>query len=232
VPNGTAAVSSRRWLLLAIGLALVPVYGLFSTSRIFFVRDLSFFFWSRHLWLRHTIFAGTCRGGTPYRRRPIRNRRRPQSAGDAGHAGDPPAASDVVSFNLWVGLPLPVAAAGMFLFLRQRLSPAASTLGASVFALAGPTISMLNTPNLSWSVALAPWVLWSVGRTLPEDATGGMRGWWIALTYALQALCGEPVTWVATGLLAAAWSSWLPAPAGKSCPSSTSWRVACWPPRS
>lgn len=206
MPNGTAAVSSRRWLLLAIGLALVPVYGLFSTSRIFFVRDLSFFFWSRHLWLRHTIFAGDVPWWDPH----IGGG---QSAiADALNQLVMPVTlairllpSDVVSFNLWVGLPLPVAAAGMFLFLRQRLSPAASTLGASVLALAGPTISMLNTPNLSWSVALAPWVLWSVGRKLPEDATGGMRGWWIALTYALQALCGEPVTWVATGLLAAAW---------------------------
>jgi hypothetical protein len=114
--------------------------------------------------------------------------------------------SDVVSFNLWVALPLPVAAAGMFLFLRQRLSSPASALGASIFALAGPTISMLNTPNLSWSVALAPWVLWSVGER--QAAEGGRRSaapWTIAVAYGLQALCGEPVTWAATGLLAAAW---------------------------
>jgi len=125
----------------------------------------------------------------------------------------------VVSFNLWVALPLPVAAAGMFLFLRQRLSPAASALGASVFALAGPTISMLNTPNLSWSVAFAPWVLWSVGGQRAEgggrrsevggqraEGGGRTRGARIALVYGLQALCGEPVTWAATGVIAALWS--------------------------
>ena len=50
--------STRRWLLLLVAVSLVPVTGMFTTSRIFFVRDLSFFFWPRHLWLRHTIFSG------------------------------------------------------------------------------------------------------------------------------------------------------------------------------
>lgn len=205
MPNADGAVSSRRWLLLAVALAFVPVYGLFTTSRIFFVRDLSFFFWSRHLWLRHTVFAGDIPWWDPH------------VAGGQSAIADAlnqlvmPVTlavrllpSDVVSFNLWVALPLPVAAAGMFLFLRQQLSPAASALGASIFALAGPTISMLNTPNLSWSVALAPWVLWSVGGRWAEDAGRG-RGARIALTYGLQALSGEPVTWVATGVIAALW---------------------------
>ena len=193
MPNAAGAESSRRWLLLAVALAFLPVYGLFTTSRIFFVRDLSFFFWSRHLWLRHTVFAGDVPWWDPH------------VAGGQSAIADAlnqlvmPVTlairllpSDVVSFNLWVALPLPVAAAGMFLFLRQRLSSPASALGASIFALAGPTISMLNTPNLSWSVALAPWVLWSI-----------QKGSWLAVVFALQALCGEPVTWVATGLLAA-----------------------------
>jgi len=213
VPSAGSADPSRRWLLLAVGLAFVPVYGLFTTSRIFFVRDLSFFFWSRHLWLRHTVFGGDVPWWDPH------------VAGGQSAIADAlnqlvmPVTlairllpSDVVSFNLWVALPLPVAAAGMFLFLRQRLSPAASALGASVFALAGPTISMLNTPNLSWSVAFAPWVLWSLGGRRAEvggrraevgGRTGGAR---IALAYGLQALCGEPVTWVATGVIAVLWS--------------------------
>ena len=38
-------------------LALLPVRGLLTTSRVFVVRDLGFFFWSRHLWLRHTLFG-------------------------------------------------------------------------------------------------------------------------------------------------------------------------------
>jgi hypothetical protein len=196
VPNGEGAAISRRWLLLTVALAFVPVYGLFTTSRIFFVRDLSFFFWSRHLWLRHTVFAGDLPWWDPH------------VAGGQSAIADAlnqlvmPLTlairllpSDVVSFNLWVALPLPVAAAGTFLFLRQRLSAPSSALGGVIFALAGPTMSMLNTPNLSWSVALAPWVLWSVEK-----------GRWLAVVFALQALCGEPVTWVATGLVVTAFS--------------------------
>ena len=35
-------------------------------SRIFYVRDLSFFFWSRHLWLRHTLASGIAPWWDPY----------------------------------------------------------------------------------------------------------------------------------------------------------------------
>ena len=51
---------------------------------------------------------------------------------------------------------------------------------------------MLNTPNLAWSVALVPWVL----------AGESVHG--IAIAFGLQALCGEPVTWAATGAIEAA----------------------------
>ena len=58
-------VRGRAWLLLVLALSFVPVAGLFTTSKIFFVRDLSYFFWSRHLWLRHTIGGGRS-VGDPY----------------------------------------------------------------------------------------------------------------------------------------------------------------------
>src|SRR6185295_3201803 len=64
--------------------------------------------------------------------------------------------------------------------------------GACVFALSGPIVSMLNLPNLAWSVAFIPWVL--AGRSTA----------WIAIAFGLQGLSGEPVTWAATGALAAA----------------------------
>ena len=99
----------------------VPVSGLFTTHRIFFIRDLSFFFWSRHLWLRHTIFGGELPWWDPH------------VAGGQSAIADAlnqllmPVTlairllpSAVVAFNLWVALPLPVAALGMFLFLRRR----------------------------------------------------------------------------------------------------------------
>jgi hypothetical protein len=188
-------------------LALLPVLGLFTTTRIFFIRDLSFFFWSRHVWLRHTILSGQAPWWDPHVAAG-------QSAvADALNQIVMPITlairllpSDVVSFNLWVALPLPIAAAGMFVFLRRHfaddLDPAASVaqpesaaaaFGACVFALSGPVASMINLPNLAWTVALIPWVL--AGRSVA----------WIAIAFGLQALCGEPVTWAATGALGAAY---------------------------
>lgn len=188
----------KRWALALAALSLVPVLGLLTTTRIFFVRDLSFFFWSRHLWLRHTIFAGQAPWWDPHVAAG-------QSAiADALNQLVMPITlairllpSDVVSFNLWVALPLPIAALGMFVFLRRHFGPepsnAAAAFGACVFALSGPIVTMINLPNLAWSVALVPWVL--AGRSMA----------WIAIAFGLQGLCGEPVTWVSTGLLEACW---------------------------
>ena len=202
---------SSRWAWGVAALALLPVLGLFTTTRIFYVRDLSFFFWSRHLWLRHTLFAGQAPWWDPY----VAGG---QSAiADALNQIAMPITlvirllpSDVVSFNLWVALPLPIAAAGTFLFLRRRFTvdavdprtaDAAAAFGAIVFAFSGPVVSMLNTPNLAWSVALMPWVLAACEVGGRRSEVGWVR---VAVAYGLQALCGEPVTWVATGVLAAA----------------------------
>ena len=194
--------------LVSIAAPLVLVRGLFTTTRIFYVRDLSFFFWSRHLWLRHTVFAGQWPAWDPF----VAGG---QSAiADALNQLAMPVTlavrllpSDVVSFNLWVALPLPVAAAGMFLFLLRRFAPEArptddgtaqaisppwaAAFGAVVFALSGPIVSMLNSPNLAWSVALIPWVM----------AAADVRWTLLAVAFGLQALCGEPVTWAATGVI-------------------------------
>jgi hypothetical protein len=105
-------------------ITLLPVLGVFTTTQIFYVRDLSFFFWSRHLWLRHTILSGQRPWWDPY----VASG---QSAiADALNQIMMPLAlavrllpSDVVSFNLWVALPLPIAALGMFVFLRATGSP-------------------------------------------------------------------------------------------------------------
>ncbi len=213
-------VSPRRWLVLVALLSCLPVLGVFTTHRIFFIRDLSFFFWSRHLWLRQTLFGGEAPWWDPY------------VAGGQSAIADAlnqllmPVTlavrllpSDVVSFNLWVALPLPLSALGMFLFLRRRVPDAPAALGACAFALSGPVVSMLNTTNLSWSVALMPWVLWAVsrleGRASSVEGRGsfpfrfpvlGPRFATLAILFALQALCGEPVTWASTGLVALAYA--------------------------
>jgi prepilin-type N-terminal cleavage/methylation domain-containing protein len=185
--------AARGWGLLVLSVSLLPVLGVFTTRRIFFIRDLSFFFWSRHLWLRHTVFAGLLPWWDPY-----------VGAGQSAIADAlnqllMPVTlairllpSDVVSFNLWIALPLPAGALGMFAFLRRRLDPSSAALGALVFTLSGPVVSMLNTPNLSWSVALLPWVMWTASRSAIL----------LAVAFGVQALCGEPVSWAATGLLA------------------------------
>src|SRR5262249_53554923 len=103
----------RGWLPLVVLVSLAPFSCLLTTPRIFYVRDLSFFFWSRHLWLRHTILSGQAPWWDPYVAAG-------QSAiADALNQIVMPITlairlvpSDVVSFNLWVALPLPIAAAG------------------------------------------------------------------------------------------------------------------------
>jgi hypothetical protein len=216
----------RYRLLLLLALSIVPVRGVFTASRIFYIRDLSFFFWSRHLWLRHAIFTGHAPWWDPY----VAGG---QSAiADALNQIAMPVTlavrllpSDLVSFNMWIALPLPIAMMGMFVFLRRYLaavkggpapdvargiSPdAAAAIGACAFALSGPVVSMLNLPNLAWSVALLPWVL-------AAATDHGSRITWLAVAFALQALCGEPVTWAATGVLALAFRPRLSTIAGLS----------------
>jgi prepilin-type N-terminal cleavage/methylation domain-containing protein len=211
--------AGRYWLPLVLGLSLVPVAGVFTASRIFFIRDLSFFFWSRHLWIRHTVLSGRMPWWDPF-----------VAAGQSGIADAlnqlmMPVTlairllpSDIVAFNVWVALPLPLAALGMFGFLRRERSAQAAALGACVFALSGPIVSTLNLPNLSWSVALLPWVMWAASDPRRDVE---IRAWWspvlgtrswilVAIAFALQALCGEPVTWAATGVFAILYSIFRP----------------------
>ena len=192
------------WTLLPLAASLVPAAaGLATTNRIFYVRDLSLFFWSRHLWLRETLLSGQAPWWNPFvagGQSAIADAL--VSAGHADRAGHQGLPSDVVSFNLWVAAPLPIAALGTFVFLRstftghhRRHRRAAAAFGACVFVLSGPVVSMLNTPNLAWSVAFMPWVL---ARRRSRAWTG------TAMAFGLQGLCGEPVTWAATGVLALA----------------------------
>ena len=87
---------------------------MFSTSSIFVVRDLSMYFWPKHRWLRDTILSGQWPWWDPY------------LAGGQSAAADalmqtffPPTMllrlllPEVLGFNLWVGLPFPIAALGV-----------------------------------------------------------------------------------------------------------------------
>ena len=205
----TSAARSHAWPLLVLAAAVTPILGVLTTTRIFFVRDLGLFFWSRHLWLRHTIASGTLPLWDPFVGAG-------QSAiADALNQVLMPVTlavrllpSDVVSFNLWVALPLPIAAAGTWRFIRRTHDRAPSALGSILFVLSGPMVASLNAPNLSWSVAAMPWVLWAVDWT--HERPGVSRCGVAAMAIALQALSGEPVTLAATCAVLAVQAVWQP----------------------
>jgi hypothetical protein len=189
------------WLLFAVTAALVPVAGVFSSDRIFQVRDLSMSFWGRYLWLRRSLFAGEWPLWDAY------------LGGGQSAVADalnqmfllPVVAlrlvgSEVVGFNLWVAAPFPLAALGGYLFLRRRFSPPASALGAIAFAACGPIVSTGNFPNLSWSVAAMPWVMWAADRVAVACRLRDVA--LLGLVVAFQALSGEPVSLVATAAVA------------------------------
>ncbi len=194
------------WCVLATATATIPFAQGFSASRVFYVRDLSLFFWGRFLWLRRTLLSGEWPLWDPY----IGGGQ--SAVADALHQMFllPVLAirligPEVVSFNLWVLLPFPVAAAGAWLFLARRFSVSAAALGAIAFAVSGPVVSTGNFPNMAWSVAAMPWVLWSTDRVIHQPA--GTRAGAMALAVAFQALAGEPVTFFMTSVLAAAWAA-------------------------
>lgn len=193
------------WLLLAAALAFVPFAQGFTGNRIFYIRDLSLFFWSRFLWLRRTILAGDWPWWDPY-----------VGAGQAAYADAlhqmfllPVLAlrlvgSEVLAFNLWVALPFPLAGAGTWLFLRRRFSAPAAALGAAAYSLAGPITSTGNFPNMSWSVAALPWVLWAADRAAAQPTRRRLSV--LSLVVAFQAFAGEPVTLFATAVTTAAFT--------------------------
>ena len=142
------------WPLLVVLVATIPVAGLFTLSKIFFVRDLAITFRSRFLFLRHSVFSGSFPLWDPY------------PANGQPAVNDPlyqlfhlPSLAirlllpEIVAYNVWVALPIPLCALGMYLFLRRHVSPPASAFGAITFAVSGPIVSTTNFPNLSWSVA-------------------------------------------------------------------------------
>jgi hypothetical protein len=163
-------------------------------------------FWGRYLWLRHELLSGSFPLWDPY-----------VGAGQSAVADAlhqlyllPALAlrligSEVVGFNLWVAAPFPLAALGAWLFFRRRFSADASALGAIAFSVSGPIVSTGNFPNLSWSAAAIPWVLWAVERVTIAATPRHIAA--LAAVTALQALAGEPVTLLATLVVALAFAA-------------------------
>jgi len=177
--------------------SLVPFAGGLSSTNVFFVRDLGLYFWPRHLCLWHSWRDGDWPLWGPY-----------VGAGQSAVADAlnhffllpvtlfrvlaPP----VVGFNFWVAAPFPILVVGFWLWLRRRFSPAAVATGAAILALAGPIASTGDFPNLSWTVALIPWILWSVDRVCERRTRGSFAA--LAACVGFQAAAGEPVTFAGT----------------------------------
>ena len=184
--------------------SLLAIPGVFTLSKVFFVRDLATFFRPHHLWFRQTVLGGGLPFWNPY-------------AGCGYSTSDDPALQTffpltlplrllpaTIGFNLLVALPIAVAALGMHRFLKRLVSPQAAGLGAIVFAASGPMLSTANMPNLAWSCALMPWVLSAV-EALVERWTW-RRAAALSAAFALMLLAGEPVTFAATACLALAYA--------------------------
>jgi hypothetical protein len=201
------------WASLAVCAATIPFLPGLTGSRVFYTRDLSIFFWGRYLWLRHELLSGSFPLWDPY----VGGGQ--SAAADALHQMFllPALAvrllgSDVVGFNLWVAVPFPLAALGAWLFFRRRFTAGASALGAIAFSVSGPIVSTGNFPNLSWSVAAIPWVLWAIDRA--TVAVSPRRIAALAVMTALQAFAGEPVTLLATLVVGLAFAAIVCPPPG------------------
>jgi len=197
------------WRFLAPALcaivSLIPLASGFSSSRIFYLRDLTFAFWPVHQWFRNSVYSGESPLWDPY-----------VAFGQSAIADPvrqilfPPTLllrlllPTTIGFNATVALAFPTAAVGMYLALRRRVSIAAAALGACIFALSGPVLSTGNMLNVSWSAALIPWVLWATD--LVCDRASGRTVATLAVATALQFLAGEPVTLAVTLAVAAAYT--------------------------
>jgi hypothetical protein len=184
------------WPLLAVFTASVPFARGLSLTNVFYVRDLATFFWPRHLWIRHTLMAGSWPLWDPY-------------AG-AGQAVFPDALNQlflppvlllralpaVPGFNLLVATPFPLAALGMWLFLRRHVSETSAALGAIAFSASGPVVSTGNFPNLSWSMAWIPWIVWAADRDRVAPSARSFA--LLTVMIAFQILSGEPVSMAGT----------------------------------
>lgn len=217
-PSDTARPTARRqraagiWACVAMSAAAIPFLEGLTGSRVFYIRDLSLYFWGRYLWLRRSLVGGEWPLWDPY-----------VGAGQSAVADAlhqmflvPSLAvrligSEVLGFNLWIAAPFPLAALGTWMLLARRFSAPAAMLGAVAYSVCGPIVSTGSFPNMAWSLACLPWVLWAVDRAglqpRPRDVAV------LALVVACQALSGEPVTLFATLALAMGFAATVVAPA-------------------
>ncbi len=107
------------------------------------------------------------------------------------------------AFLIWVLLPLPAGAAGMYLLLRQLgRSRDTAVLMAAAWGLGGFALSTVAMPPMAWTAMLAPGAIALVVRSVVLPSAGS-----VVLAAAGLALCvagGSPISIVATGVLVVA----------------------------
>ena len=208
------AMARHVWALLAAVPSLVVMRGMFSTDRLYCLRDIAGYYWPEHLWHRRMLVAGESTLWDPYVAFG-----QSALADPTRHLMFPPVLllrfvpNEVLGFNLVCGLPFPIAAVGMYALLRRRLSGPASAFGAAAFSVCAPVLSTGSMIDMSWAVAILPWLVLAFAR-LADRATGGR--------FATAAALGGGQT----GAVAAAGRCWvhrsfLPAaycPAFEACP--------------
>ncbi len=195
------AVLDRTLPLLPVALSLWLMRGVFTTDRIFFVRDLTLYTWPLTRWLRSTVAQGHI---------PLWN---PSVAFGQSVVGDPSLQllfpftilprvflPDPLGLNIAVTLAYPAAAIGAYLWLRRRMTPGAASLGATLFVASGPFLAMGYMLNLSWSTALIPWTLWGTDAVVARPDRRRVAG--LALLFAVLALAGEPLVLAVTATIA------------------------------
>lgn len=194
-----------------MALALCAMNEAFTFDRVFYVRDLGFFWWPQHLWA-----AAAFRAGEFPLWDPSVGLGQSAIADPIRHLLFPPVLAlrlllpPVVSFNLSVALPFPLAALGTYLFLARRCSPQAASLGGALFAVSGPMLSNGAMLTNAWTLALVPWVLWATDRLW--DTPTARRWALLSTLFALQILAGEPVSLLASLALTGAYAVFAGAP--------------------
>ena len=201
-PPESVRSAVQRWIpLLPVVVSVWLLRGVFSTDRIFYLRDLTNYTWPLTRWLRSTVLAGHL---------PTWN---PTVAFGQAVIADPSVQilfpftilprlllPDPFGLNLAVALAFPFGAIGMFLWIRRRATLVAAALGATIFVASGPFLSMGYMLNLSWATALVPWVFWATDRLVERQES--RRAAVVATGFALLALAGEPLVLVTMGFLA------------------------------
>lgn len=199
----STTVPRRVWAMLSVVVSFLAIPGVFTLSRIFFVRDLASSFLPHHLWFRRTVLEGQLPFWNPYLGCGFSTLADPVFQTFFPLTLPLRLLPSTIGFNLIVALPVGVAALGTYRFLRRHASRPAAALGGIVFAASGPFLSTASMPNLAWSCALIPWVLTAIDGVIWKPTARRIAV--VAAVFGVMVLAGEPVTFAATVVLATAY---------------------------